>query len=131
MARDNHVDTLDVQVAHNTAEKTCPVKLTPLSPHAKLMQLAATLQGHHGAGGGLGNQGVTGQPQGQGNTGVATTGGTGGGQHGVSGELLPPNSWRSLPAGQQTTHIQLYLAGSYETHRHKDDLDEKGEYRST
>lgn len=65
--------------------------------------------GHHhlgnqgGTGGGMGTQGVTGQPQG--NTGVATTGGAGGGQHGVS--------------------------GSYETHRHKDDLDEKGEYRST
>ena len=26
---------------------------------------------------------------------------------------------------------QRCLTGSYETHRHKDDLDEKGEYRST
>ena len=53
-------------------------------------------------GGGMGNQGVTGQPQG--NTGMATTGGTGGGQHGVSGELLPP---QHRPAAEAKLLVKL------------------------
>ena len=62
---------------------------TVLSPHVELTHSTAALKGQQGTGAGMGNQGMTGQPQG--NTGMATTGGTGGGQHGVSGDPLLHN----------------------------------------